>query len=111
MQESVICVLFSQLQGWGVRTITFVDNSNVSYSNPVRQSLFTFEDCLHGGQAKAEAAARALKRIFPGVVCKFLETSQLNFKYKYFAYSVLLFCTCRESEILSCHLRSLLYYW
>ena len=48
--------------------ITFVDNGIVSFSNPVRQSLFSFEDCLNGGQPKAEAAARALKMIFPGVV-------------------------------------------
>ena len=35
--------------GWGVRHITLVDNGRVSYSNPVRQSLFTFKDCLEGG--------------------------------------------------------------
>ena len=29
--------------GWGVRKITFVDNAKVSYSNPVRQPLFTFK--------------------------------------------------------------------
>jgi ubiquitin-like modifier-activating enzyme ATG7 len=39
----------------------------VSYSNPVRQSLFNFVDCLEGGQPKAEAAARSLAAIFPGV--------------------------------------------
>ena len=55
-------------QSWGVRHITFLDNSRVSYSNPVRQSLFTFEDCLNGGKPKAQAAAEALRRIFPGVV-------------------------------------------
>ena len=56
------------LQSWGVRHITFLDNARVSYSNPVRQSLFTFEDCLNGGKPKAQAASEALKRIFPGVV-------------------------------------------
>ena len=55
-------------QGWGARTITFVDNSRISFSNPVRQTLFEFEDCKNGGKHKAEAAANALKRIFPGVV-------------------------------------------
>ena len=34
--------------GWGVRHITLLDNGRVSYSNPVRQSLFTFKDCLEG---------------------------------------------------------------
>lgn len=55
-------------QAWGVRTVTFVDNGKVSYSNPVRQTLFNFEDCLNGGKPKAQAAADALKRIFPSVV-------------------------------------------
>lgn len=54
-------------QGWGVRNITFVDNAKISFSNPVRQSLFFYEDCLEGGKPKAVAAADALKRIFPGV--------------------------------------------
>lgn len=51
-----------------MRTITLVDNGRISYSNPVRQSLFTFGDSLSGGKPKAEAAAEALKLIFPGVV-------------------------------------------
>ncbi|KAL8676667.1 MAG: hypothetical protein Q9186_006838, partial [Xanthomendoza sp. 1 TL-2023] len=55
------------LQGWGVRKITFVDNGSVSFSNPVRQPLFSFEDCLHGGAKKAYRAAQALKEIYPGV--------------------------------------------
>ena len=59
--------LFLQ-QGWGVRTITFVDSARVSFSNPVRQPLFEFEDCLDGGKHKAECAAASLKRIFPGIV-------------------------------------------
>jgi molybdopterin/thiamine biosynthesis adenylyltransferase len=40
----------------------------VSYSNPVRQSLFTYKDSLNGGRPKSEAAADALRAIFPGVV-------------------------------------------
>lgn len=55
------------LLGWGVRKITFVDNGRVSYSNPVRQPLFDFEDCLGGGAKKAVRASEALKRIYPGV--------------------------------------------
>jgi ubiquitin-like modifier-activating enzyme ATG7 len=42
-----------------------VDYGNVSYSNPVRQSLYEYEDCLNGGVAKAIAAAEKLKKIFP----------------------------------------------
>ncbi|KAK6176592.1 hypothetical protein SNE40_014847 [Patella caerulea] len=61
------CNVARCLMGWGVRNITFVDNSRVSYSNPVRQSLFVFEDCLNGGKPKAEAAADSMKTIFPGV--------------------------------------------
>ena len=55
------------LLGWGVRNVTFVDYGRVSYSNPVRQPLFEFEDCINGGKPKAEQAAEMLKRIYPGV--------------------------------------------
>jgi ubiquitin-like modifier-activating enzyme ATG7 len=55
------------LLGWGVRKITFVDYGKVSYSNPVRQPLFEFDDCLDGGKPKAPQAAEMLRRIYPGV--------------------------------------------
>ena len=55
------------LQGWGVRKVTFVDNGSVSFSNPVRQPLFDFKDCLSGGAKKAQRASEALKEIYPGV--------------------------------------------
>jgi ubiquitin-like modifier-activating enzyme ATG7 len=59
------CSVARALLGWGVRHITMVDNGRVSFSNPVRQSLYSYEDCLSGGQMKATAAAAALRRIFP----------------------------------------------
>ena len=40
----------------------------VAFSNPVHQSLYEFEDCLHGGKPKAEAAAAKLRQIYPGAV-------------------------------------------
>lgn len=40
-------------------------------SNPLRQSLYTLEDCLNGGEFKATAAAQRLKLIFPGSVINF----------------------------------------
>lgn len=55
------------LLGWGVRKITFVDSGKVSFSNPVRQPLYKFEDCLNGGNDKAKTAAAALKEIYPSV--------------------------------------------
>ena len=55
------------LMGWGVRKVTFIDNAKVSFSNPVRQPLFNFKDCLQGGAKKAERAAEALTEIYPGV--------------------------------------------
>lgn len=51
-----------------MRHITFVDNAKISYSNPVRQPLYEFEDCLGGGKSKAMAAVERLTKIFPGVV-------------------------------------------
>ncbi|KAK7754829.1 Autophagy protein 7 [Diatrype stigma] len=55
------------LLGWGVRKITFVDYGAVSFSNPVRQPLFRFSDCMNGGAPKATRAAESLKEIYPGV--------------------------------------------
>lgn len=61
------CNVARCLIGWGVRNLTLVDNGRISYSNPVRQSLFVFEDSLNGGRPKAETAAESLKKIFPGL--------------------------------------------
>lgn len=61
------CYVARTLMGWGVRKITLVDSARVSFSNPVRQPLFDFEDCLNGGKPKAACAAEKLKKIFPGV--------------------------------------------
>ncbi|UZJ55215.1 hypothetical protein CBS101457_004535 [Exobasidium rhododendri] len=61
------CYVARALLGWGVRKITFVDSSTVSFSNPVRQSLFEYQDSLEGGKPKAKCAAESLKRIYPGV--------------------------------------------
>jgi len=61
------CYVARVLMGWGVRNITFVDSARVSFSNPVRQPLFEFEDCVDGGKVKAVCAADRLKKIFPGV--------------------------------------------
>lgn len=61
------CAVARTLLAWGVSRLTLVDSGRVSYSNPVRQSLFEHADCLHGGKPKAQAAAAALARIFPGV--------------------------------------------
>ena len=57
------CGVARTLLGWGVRNMTFVDSGRVSYSNPVRQSLFGIDDCKEGGKFKAKAAAEALRAI------------------------------------------------
>lgn len=69
------CYVARTLLGWGVRHITFVDSSNVSYSNPVRQPLFDFEDCLDGGRPKALCAAAKLAKIYPGVTSRGVQMS------------------------------------
>ncbi|KAK4047905.1 Autophagy protein 7 [Microbotryomycetes sp. JL201] len=61
------CYVARTLMAWGVRKITFVDSATVSFSNPVRQPLFEFEDSMNGGKPKAETAAAALRKIYPGV--------------------------------------------
>lgn len=64
------CNVSRMLLGWGIKHITFVDSGRVSYSNPVRQPLFKFQDCLNNGKFKAECAAQALYEIYPQVVSK-----------------------------------------
>lgn len=61
------CQVARMLMAWGVRKITLVDNGRVAMSNPLRQSLYTFDNCLNGGEFKATAAVESLKRIFPAV--------------------------------------------
>ncbi|KAI9206057.1 uncharacterized protein BJ171DRAFT_580131 [Polychytrium aggregatum] len=61
------CYVARLLMAWGIRNITLLDNGKVSFSNPVRQPLFEFNDCLDGGKPKAAAAAEQLRKIFPGV--------------------------------------------
>ena len=65
MAGTLGCAVARTLLGWGVRKITFLDSSKVAFSNPVRQSLYEFTDCLDGGKPKAAAAAEAVGRIFP----------------------------------------------
>ncbi|XP_050287264.1 ubiquitin-like modifier-activating enzyme atg7 isoform X2 [Quercus robur] len=61
------CQVARMLMAWGVRKITLVDNGRVAMSNPLRQSLYTLDDCLNGGEYKATAAVKSLGRIFPAV--------------------------------------------
>lgn len=72
------CYVSRALMAWGVRKITFVDSGRISYSNPVRQPLFSFKDCFsdsNNGRLKAERASEALSEIFPGV-----ESEGFNFE-------------------------------
>lgn len=63
------CAVARTLLGWGIRTITLVDNGIVSYSNPSRQCLFEYEDCVQR-KPKAQAACDSLKRIFPDLTVR-----------------------------------------
>lgn len=59
------CNVARTLLGWGIRNITFVDNGRVSYSNPVRQPLFSYQDSVGGKSMKALTAARNLMAVCP----------------------------------------------
>lgn len=61
------CQVARMLMAWGVRKITLVDSGRVSMSNPLRQSLYTLDDCLNGGEYKVTAAVKSLTRIYPAV--------------------------------------------
>lgn len=63
---SLGCQIGRNLLSWGFTKFTFVDYGNVSYSNPVRQCLFTFQDSVDG-RSKSEAAAQRLKEVFPSI--------------------------------------------
>ncbi|XP_031846496.1 autophagy-related 7 isoform X2 [Nomia melanderi] len=60
------CSVARVLLGWGVNNITFVDNSNVSHSNTVRQSLYSHQDAVEH-KYKAYAARDALLNIRPSI--------------------------------------------
>lgn len=67
------CNIARSLMAWGVSKISFLDCGTLSYSNPVRQTLYTFQDCIPQAEdncqvrAKAVTAAEALRLIYPGV--------------------------------------------
>jgi ubiquitin-like modifier-activating enzyme ATG7 len=67
------CAIARALLGWGIKNVTLVDNGRVSYSNPTRQCLFEYNDCVEN-KYKSVAAADRLRAIYPlvnakGVVC------------------------------------------
>ena len=64
---SLGCQVARNLLSWGYEHITFVDNGKVSYSNPVRQCLFTFADSQAEDNFKAPIAASRLKEVYPMV--------------------------------------------
>lgn len=63
------CHIARGLLAWGIKNISIVDNAKISYSNPVRQTLYNFENCTKT-TFKAEAAAASLVKIHPSVIVK-----------------------------------------
>jgi ubiquitin-like modifier-activating enzyme ATG7 len=69
------CSVARTLLGWGIRNLTLLDYGTVSYSNPVRQNLFTLDDCQGTGKPKAQAAVDALEQIAADVNAKAVRLS------------------------------------
>lgn len=65
------CHIARGLLAWGVKDFSLVDNAKISYSNPVRQILYSFDDCSQTDKVyKAHAAAANLRKIHPTVNAK-----------------------------------------
>jgi ubiquitin-like modifier-activating enzyme ATG7 len=62
------CQLGRNLIGWGIKYISCIDYSKVSYSNPAWQTLYEYEYTIEGGRPKAEVAAERLKKIYTEIV-------------------------------------------
>ncbi|XP_041785643.1 ubiquitin-like modifier-activating enzyme atg7 isoform X4 [Anopheles merus] len=59
------CNVARSLLAWGITHISIVDCGHISLSNPIRQSLYRFEDTLNGGKPKASTVAERLLEINP----------------------------------------------
>ncbi|XP_036343701.1 LOW QUALITY PROTEIN: ubiquitin-like modifier-activating enzyme ATG7 [Rhagoletis pomonella] len=59
------CNVARNLLAWGFKHITFLDSGRVSYSNPLRQTLYTHADAIAGNVMKAQIAAKRVKDINP----------------------------------------------
>uniref|UniRef100_A0A1A9X4S4 Ubiquitin-like modifier-activating enzyme ATG7 n=1 Tax=Glossina brevipalpis TaxID=37001 RepID=A0A1A9X4S4_9MUSC len=61
------CAVARMLLGWGFKYVTFVDNGKVTFSNPVRQYLYTHQDACKENAMKSIVAAERIKEINPSV--------------------------------------------
>jgi ubiquitin-like modifier-activating enzyme ATG7 len=68
------CASARQLLAWGISSLTLVDKGRVTYSNPVRQNLYTYKHAEHD-RFKVDCAKEQLLEIAPHADIKTYNTT------------------------------------
>lgn len=96
------CSIARTLMGWGVRKLSFVDSGKVSFSNPVRQSLFTHQDAAEG-KSKAKCAREAVEAVMPDAEAEHYELEVPMPGHPHQSAEVLQKTICKLRDLIESH--------